>query len=288
MANREQYATCAGNWTLPAELPHSSEKVQVVYWITTILLAAAMLAGGAGQLLHTNRIVDVFTHLRYPLYFSYILGVWQILGVPAILIPKFGVLKEWAYAGLFFLYTGAAASHWRLGDPPVICLVPLAFALVAMVSWSLRPPSRKPQPAIAEPRKSSRSQAVFYWIATILVALVLISGGWWMMSNSRLSVDQNPLLGFPAYFWQLLGFWKILGGIAILVPRFRLIKEWAYAGIVFNMTGATAARVLTSDSTAHIIAPLVIFGITLLSWMLRPHSRSLYAASSAWIKQHLS
>jgi hypothetical protein len=91
------------------------------------------------------------------------------------------------------------------------------------------------------------------------------------MSNSQLLAP----LGFPDYFWKILGFYKLLGGIAILVPRFPILKEWAYAGIVFNMTGASAVRAFVSDSTAHIVAPLVICGIALLSWMLRPESRKL-------------
>jgi hypothetical protein len=82
-------------------------------------------------------------------------------------------------------------------------------------------------------------------------------------------------LGYPAYFWQILGFWKLLGGIAILVPRFPLLKEWAYAGIFFNMTGAAATRIYVGDSAAHIIAPLVICGIAMVSWYLRPESRKM-------------
>lgn len=113
-------------------------------------------------------------------------------------------------------------------------------------------------------------KAVAYWATTALLAFILISGGAWLMAGSQ---PMDAYLGFPAYFWQILGFWKILGGIAILVPRFPLLKEWAYAGIVFNMTGASAARIFVGDSAAHIIAPLVICGIVLASWSLRPPER---------------
>ena len=86
-------------------------------------------------------------------------------------------------------------------------------------------------------------------------------------------------LGFPDYFWLMLGFLKILGGIAILVPRFPLLKEWAYAGIVFNMTGASASRIFVGDSAAHIIVPLVITGMAVASWFLRPESRKVKVIS---------
>ncbi len=115
-------------------------------------------------------------------------------------------------------------------------------------------------------------RSILYWITTALLAFILISGGLWLMAGSQ---PMDAYLGFPTYFWQILGFWKILGGIAILVPRFPLLKEWAYAGIVFNMTGASAARIFVGDSAAHIIVPLVITGIAVASWYLRPESRKV-------------
>jgi uncharacterized membrane protein len=96
---------------------------------------------------------------------------------------------------------------------------------------------------------------ILYWITTALLAFILISGGLWLMTTSQ---PMGGHLGFPDYFWLILGFLKILGGIAILVPRSPLLKEWAYAGIVFNMAGASAARIFVGDTAGHIIAPLVI------------------------------
>lgn len=119
-------------------------------------------------------------------------------------------------------------------------------------------------------------RSIVYWITTALLAFILISGGLWLMAGSQ---PMDAYLGFPAYFWQILGFWKILGGIAILVPRFPLLKEWAYAGIVFNMTGAAAARIFVGDSAGHIIAPLVITGIAVASWYLRPESRTVVSGA---------
>ena len=113
---------------------------------------------------------------------------------------------------------------------------------------------------------------VAYWVTTVLIGFTFISGGLWLLFSGE---PLDAFLGYPAYFWQILGFWKVLGGIAILVPRFPLLKEWAYAGIFFNMTGAAATRVFVGDSAAHIIAPLVICGIAMVSWYLRPESRKM-------------
>ena len=87
-----------------------------------------------------------------------------------------------------------------------------------------------------------------------------------------------PVLGYPLYFFAILGFWKVLGAIAILAPRFPRLKEWAYAGIFFDLTGAAAsvAAVGVYGTYAfHIIAPLVIAGLTVASWALRPQSRTI-------------
>ncbi len=120
-------------------------------------------------------------------------------------------------------------------------------------------------------------RSILYWITTALLAFILISGGLWLMAGTQ---PMDAYLGFPAYFWQILGFWKVLGGIAILVPRFPVPKEWAYAGIVFNMTGASVSRIFVGDSAAHIIVPLVITGIAVASWFLRPESRKVKVISA--------
>src|SRR3984885_2302754 len=85
---------------------------KIIYWASTGFLAFGMLAQGMAQLFHSKGYVDIITvHLGYPLYFLNIIGTWKILGVIAILIRGFRLLKEWAYAGFFFAMTGALASH---------------------------------------------------------------------------------------------------------------------------------------------------------------------------------
>src|SRR5947207_7442491 len=92
---------------------------KIIYWISTIWLALGMVATGAVQLFKAKEGqggVDMVTHLGYPVYLLTLLGVWKIMGIVALLIPKFPLLKEWAYAGFFFVMSGAIFSHLASGD----------------------------------------------------------------------------------------------------------------------------------------------------------------------------
>ena len=102
-----------------------------------------MLASGLQQIFHTKGFVDIIVHLGYPLYFLYILGIWKILGVVAILIPKFSLLKEWAYAGFFFAMSGGVFSHIASGDSMNEIAPSLALLILTVVSWYFRPAERK-------------------------------------------------------------------------------------------------------------------------------------------------
>ena len=82
-------------------------------------------------------------HLGYPIYFLTILGVWKILGVVAVLIPKFPLLKEWAYAGFFFAMSGALFSHIAVGDPVNEIFASVLLLILTVVSWYFRPADRK-------------------------------------------------------------------------------------------------------------------------------------------------
>ncbi len=116
----------------------------ITYWIATALLAIGMLQSGIFAILRNDQWVKIITDLGYPLYFLTILGVWKILGVIAILIPRFKLLKEWAYAGFFFAMTGAFASHLAIGDHNIKGLMgPFFQAVFVVVSWYFRPASRK-------------------------------------------------------------------------------------------------------------------------------------------------
>ena len=116
---------------------------KIIYWTSTILLSLGMFAGGAAQLFKVKENVEGMIHLGYPIYFLGILGVWKILGVVALLVPRFPLLKEWAYAGFFFAMTGAVISHMASGDNFTLYSAPLVFSLLVMVSWYFRPSGRK-------------------------------------------------------------------------------------------------------------------------------------------------
>lgn len=120
-----------------------TKRNKIIYWIATGWLALGMLSTGIVQLLKTKEEVDLFTHLGYPLYFLTLLAVWKILGVIAVLIPKFPLLKEWAYAGFFFAMTGAVISHLVCGDAAKDLFGPLLLLLLTVVSWYFRPANRK-------------------------------------------------------------------------------------------------------------------------------------------------
>ncbi len=111
---------------------------KTAYWIVTALLCFCML-GGIGQLFQVKQIVDGFEPLGYPTYFISIIGFWKVLAIIAILIPKFPLLKEWAYAGVFFVMTGASVSHITVNDSVFHIIVPLIIAGLAVCSRYLRP-----------------------------------------------------------------------------------------------------------------------------------------------------
>ena len=114
-----------------------------------------------------------------------------------------------------------------------------------------------------------------YWTTTAILAFVLISGGAAQAVGQHDTVAGILRLGYPAYFATLLGVWKVLGGVAILAPRFPRLKEWAYAGAVFDLTGASISSAASGLAARHVIVPLVLAGIAFASWALRPASRRL-------------
>jgi hypothetical protein len=111
----------------------------ITYWTFTVLLVFELAAGSLWNLLQIEWVRVQLNHLGYPLYYTYITGVWQIGGAAVIIAPKFPRLKEWAYAGSFFQFSGAVASHLLAGDGVESWLVPLVFSMFVIVSWALRP-----------------------------------------------------------------------------------------------------------------------------------------------------
>jgi uncharacterized membrane protein YphA (DoxX/SURF4 family) len=120
-----------------------TKRNKIIYWIATIWLSLGMLSTGIVQLLQTEGEVEMMTRLGYPVYFLTIIGVWKILGVVAILIPKFPLLKEWAYAGFFIAMSGAVISHLISGDEAKEIFGPTLLLILTLVSWYFRPADRK-------------------------------------------------------------------------------------------------------------------------------------------------
>jgi DoxX-like family len=119
----------------------------LAYWGVTIVLATGCLAGGLLGALRWPGIAGVARRLGFPPYLMTILGAWYGLAGAALLAPRFPRLKEWAYAGLVFSFTGAAASHLASGDRASALAAPTVLTALTAVSWALRPPSRRLGPA---------------------------------------------------------------------------------------------------------------------------------------------
>jgi len=122
---------------------------------------------------------------------------------------------------------------------------------------------------------TQKSKTIWYWIITGILSFCLFSGGLAQALQVQGVVQGFKPLGYPTYFISLIGVWKMLGIIAILVPGFKLLKEWAYAGLFFTMTGAVISHIASNDIHAQIIAPIVFSIFTVLSWYLRPSDRKI-------------
>ena len=127
-----------------------TKRNKIIYWIATPWLALGMFSTGMVQLLKVESAgalappgVWGINQLGYPVYFLTILAIWKLLGVVAVLLPKFPLLKEWAYAGFFFIMTGAIFSHLATGSPTVELLPSLLLLTLTVVSWYFRPSGKK-------------------------------------------------------------------------------------------------------------------------------------------------
>ena len=121
-----------------------------------------------------------------------------------------------------------------------------------------------------------RYRVIGYWVTTALVAFELILGGVWDILRVPQVRDLIERLGYPQYFLVILGIWKLLGAVALVIPRFPRLKEWAYAGVLFDLTGAAASLLASGLMDAGTLAyPITMTGVAVASWALRPPSRRL-------------
>ncbi len=127
---------------------------------------------------------------------------------------------------------------------------------------------------------TSKNHRIAYWVTTAILALVLLSGGAADTLHQHDAATGMVHLGYPLYFMTLLGIWKLLGGVTVVAPGLARLKEWAYAGALFDLTGAAMSHLAVGDDARHILTPLVFAAVALASWALRPPGRALAPAGA--------
>lgn len=143
----------------------------ILYWIFTLPVAFEMMAGGVWDLLRIEYVRVILEHLGYPMYLLTILGIWKIPCALVLLVPRFPRLKEWAYAGAFFTYSGAIASHFAIGDNAELLLPPLVLAIFTLASWAMRPANRRF--ALASPTQETKA-GILAWAVPLLIAAAFL------------------------------------------------------------------------------------------------------------------
>lgn len=121
----------------------SEKRKKIIYWIFTLWMSLGMISTAIVQLMKNKDELANFTNLGYPVYLMYIIGIWKILGVIAILIPQRLLLKEWAYAGFFFVMSGAVISHLIVRDTAGRTFPAVLLVVLVVISWYFRPSNRK-------------------------------------------------------------------------------------------------------------------------------------------------
>jgi uncharacterized membrane protein YphA (DoxX/SURF4 family) len=126
----------------------------------------------------------------------------------------------------------------------------------------------------------AKVKSIGYWAATAILALQFLVGGLVTLARPPQVLAGMEHLGYPAYFGLILGVWKVLGAVAVLAPRFPRLKEWAYAGIFFDLTGAVVSHAASGDGP-QALGPLVFVALAVASWALRPSSRVIGSVAPA-------
>ena len=124
----------------------------------------------------------------------------------------------------------------------------------------------------------TRRNRIIYWIATIWLALGMLSTGIVQLFQVKKEIEFILNMGYPPYFLTIIGCWKILGAITVLIPKFPLIKEWTYAGFFFLMSGALFSHLALAHSFTEIAPPLLLLVLTIVSWYFRPADRTVVKA----------
>lgn len=120
-----------------------------------------------------------------------------------------------------------------------------------------------------------KAKLIGYWVVTVLFCSAMFMGGIFHLWGGEEVIKKFASLDLPPYFAKILGFWKLAGAITLVLPGLTLLKEWAYAGFLFNLTGAAATHVFLNHPLSELIPPLILLGLGACSWYFRPDSRKL-------------
>jgi hypothetical protein len=137
---------------------------------------------------------------------------------------------------------------------------------------------------LGEDQVTMRVRTIGYWGTTAVLAFVMLAGGAGELARAWGTLDTVRVLGYPPYLLTILGSWKLLGGTVLLAPRLPRVKEWAYAGVFFNMTGAAASHVFAGDYgpyAFHVVVTVSLAMLVIASWALRPESRAVRSLTVA-------
>lgn len=126
----------------------------------------------------------------------------------------------------------------------------------------------------------SKRDKIIYWIATIWLALGMASTGTVQLLRLQDDVDLMTRLGYPVYLLTILGVWKILGVVVVLAPKYPLLKEWAYAGFFFAMSGAVFSHIASGSGAMDYFGPVLLIILIMVSWCFRPADRKVTSAGA--------
>lgn len=121
----------------------------------------------------------------------------------------------------------------------------------------------------------ARTKGIAYWTTTGVIVFAMFSGGIAELAHRPETINGMKELGYPVYFVMIIGFWKLLGSLVLVAPGLPRVKEWAYAGIFFNMTGAAVSHVVSDSAAWHVVVTLGLAAVAIASWALRPQNRRL-------------
>ncbi|MEI2673158.1 MAG: DoxX family protein [Chitinophagaceae bacterium] len=126
----------------------------------------------------------------------------------------------------------------------------------------------------------SKRNNIIYWISTLWLSLGMASTGIVQCMQKELEVTFITGLGYPAYLLIIIGIWKLLGVIVVLAPKLPLMKEWAYAGFFFVMSGALFSHLAVNNGIKEIAPALLLLVLTIVSWLFRPTNRKLISSKA--------